>query len=60
MQQYLVVFGATQYFCFIDPSKKSAKDPDYNFEMAQDEIAKASGLIAADTKNMTKGKNLNQ
>ena len=50
-----VVFGASQFFIFIDPAKKSAKDPYYNFESLQDEIAKASGLVA-DTKNMTKGK----
>ena len=38
----------------MDPSKKSAKDPFITFEMAQDEIAKESGLMA-NTKNMSKG-----
>ena len=41
---------------FIDPSKATPKDTIYTFEMAQDEIAKASGIISNDSKaNMTQG-----
>ncbi|CAF0775133.1 unnamed protein product [Brachionus calyciflorus] len=43
-----LVFGASQYYMFIDPSKATPKDINYTFEMAQDEIAKASGLISSD------------
>jgi kinesin family protein 1 len=49
-----LLFGASQYYVFVDPSKKTAKDPDYTFETMQDEIARASGLISKDAKqNMT-------
>jgi hypothetical protein len=48
-----LVFGASQYFVFIEPSKSTPKDPSYTFEMAQDEIARASGIVSKDTKNMS-------
>ncbi len=41
---FRLVFGASQYFVFIDPSKVSAKDPFFSFESIQDEIANNSGL----------------
>ena len=41
-----LVFGASQYFVFMDPSKRTAKDPFITFEMAQDEMAKEAGLLA--------------
>lgn len=51
-----IVFGASQYYMFIDPSKATPKDTIFTFEMAQDEIAKASGIISNDSKaNMTQG-----
>lgn len=50
------VFGASQYYMFIDPSKATPTDTNFTFEMAQDEIAKASGLISNENKaNMTQG-----
>ncbi|XP_050405632.1 kinesin-like protein KIF28P isoform X1 [Patella vulgata] len=40
-----LIFGTTQYFVFVNPKDKSAKDaPVVNFEMAQEEIAKKSGF----------------
>jgi hypothetical protein len=51
-----LVFGASQYYAFVDPSKSNPKDVVYTFEMAQDEIASASGLISQDAKkNMSPG-----
>ncbi len=51
-----LVFGASQYYTFIDPSKSSPKDNIFTFEMAQDEIANASGMVSKDDKkNMTQG-----
>ena len=47
------MFGSSQYYVFIDPSKATAKDINYTFEMAQDEIAKATGIVSKDTKNMS-------
>jgi hypothetical protein len=50
-----LLFGALQYYVFVEPSKMKPNDPYYTFEAMQDEIAKASGIIAKDTKNMTQG-----
>ena len=50
-----LLFGTSQYYLFVLPSKASAKDPYYTFEMMQDEIAKAAGMLSKDTKNMTSG-----
>ena len=51
-----LVFGASQYYSFIDPSKSNPKDNLFTFEMAQDEIAEKRGLISKDDrKNMTQG-----
>lgn len=47
------LFGAAQYYVFIDPAKVTPKDPYYTFEGMQDEIAKASGAMSKDNKNMT-------
>jgi hypothetical protein len=52
-----LVFGASQYYAFIDPSKSNGKDNVFTFEMAQDEIAEKRGLISKDNReNMTQGK----
>ena len=51
-----LLFGALQYYVFIEPSKMKANDPYYTFEAMQDEIAKASGIIGKDTKNMSQGR----
>lgn len=48
-----ILFGSSQYYVFIDPSKASSKDPNITFETMQDEIAGASGLISRDNSNMT-------
>lgn len=48
-----ILFGSSQYYVFIDPSKASSKDPKVSFETMQDEIAGASGLISKDNSNMT-------
>lgn len=48
-----LVFGCSQYYLFINPSKASDKDPEVTFDTAQEEIGKASGTLAKDTKNMT-------
>jgi len=40
-----IVFGSTQYYLFIDPASATAKDVDWTFEMAQDEIGKQTGVI---------------
>jgi hypothetical protein len=53
---YRLVFGATQYFLFIEPAKKTPNDPFVTFEMTQDEIAKESGLLG-NTKDMSRGIN---
>ena len=51
-----LVFGASQYYTFIDPSKSNPKDNIFTFEMAQDEISNASGMVSKDDKkNMTQG-----
>ena len=50
-----LVFGASQYFVFIEPSKSKATDQVFSFEQAQDEIGKASGVMSKDTRNMTQG-----
>lgn len=51
-----IVFGTSQYYVFIDPAKITPKDVAFTFEMAQDEIAKASGLISSENKaNLTSG-----
>ena len=51
-----LVFGCSQYYLFVNPAKASDKDQQYTFEMAQDEIGKASGTLVKDTKNMSQGK----
>ncbi|CAF0775063.1 unnamed protein product [Brachionus calyciflorus] len=48
-----LLFGTSQYYIFIEPSKATPKDPQATFESMQDEIAKAAGLISKDNKNMT-------
>ena len=51
-----LVFGASQYYAFVDPSKATAKDNVFTFEQAQDEIANARGMPSNDDKkNMTQG-----
>ena len=50
-----LLFGASQYYLFANPSKATPKDPYCTFEMMQEEIAKASGLMTKDNKNMTQG-----
>lgn len=51
-----LLFGASQYYCFIDPSKSNPNDIIYSFEMVQDEIAKKSGLISDENKlNLNQG-----
>ena len=50
-----LLFGTSQYFLISIPSKAKPDDPYYTFEMMQDEIGKASGLISKDTKNMSSG-----
>ena len=50
-----LLFGASQYYLFADPSKAKPNEPYWTFEGMQDEIAKASGIISKDTKNMTQG-----
>jgi hypothetical protein len=51
-----ILFGARQFYQFVDPSKASPKDVYFTFEMFQDEIAKASGLITASSRaKMTPG-----
>jgi len=49
-----LVFGASQYYLFINPAKASSTDPQYTFEDAQNEIGKATGVISS-SKNMTQG-----
>ncbi len=51
-----LVFGCSQYYLFVNPSKASDKDQQFTFEMAQDEIGRAAGTLVKDTKNMTQGK----
>lgn len=48
-----IAFGCSQYYLFIVPSKASDKDPKISFESAQEEIGKASGTLAKDTRNMS-------
>lgn len=43
-----IVFGSTQYYLFVDPTKATAKDPVHSFETAQEEIGKYSGVIPSD------------
>lgn len=50
-----LLFGLSQYYLFIDPAKAGQKDPDYQFEAMQDEIAKASGITRTSTKNLSQG-----
>lgn len=53
-----LVFGAAQFYLFIDPAKATPKDTNYTYEMMQDEIAQASGLISKESKaNMSQGDN---
>lgn len=49
-----LVFGTSQYFVFVDPAKKSAKDPFITFEVAQEEVAKEAGLLG-NKNNMSQG-----
>ncbi len=51
------MFGASQYYLFADSSKMKQNEQYWTFESMQDEIAKASGIISKDTKNMTQGTN---
>lgn len=50
-----LLFGSSQYYLFINPSKASPTDPDYQFETMQDEIAKASGISRSSTQNLSPG-----
>jgi hypothetical protein len=45
-----LLFGSSQYYTFINPSKAAANDKPFTFEMAQEEIAKAAGLISSENK----------
>ena len=47
-----LLFGTLHYYIFIIPSQET-QDVPYTFEMMQEEIAKATGLITEDLKNMT-------
>ncbi len=51
-----LLFGASQFYIFADPSKAKPTDAYWTFESMQDEIAKASGVISKDNKNMSPGK----
>lgn len=53
------LFGASQYYIFVDPSKATPKDTDYTFEMLQDEIATVAGIARTSTQNWTPGKEHN-
>ncbi len=46
-----LLFGSSQYYLFINPSKATLKDQDYNFEAMQDEISKASGVARTAIQN---------
>lgn len=48
-----LVFGCSQFYLFVNPAEITDKDTRYSFEMAQEEIGKASGTFVKDTKNMT-------
>jgi hypothetical protein len=50
-----LVFGCSQYYSFINPTKAAPTDVHFTFEMTQDEIGQASGQLIKDTKNMTQG-----
>jgi len=51
-----LLFGSSQFYVFVIPSKAKPNDPYYTFETMQDEIAQASGLLNSDNKvNMTQG-----
>jgi kinesin family protein 1 len=48
-----LLFGTSQYYLFVIPSKATPQDQYYTFESMQDEIGKAAGLMTKDNKNMT-------
>ena len=51
-----LLFGASQYYVFNEPSKAKSTDPYISFETMQDEIANASGFTSKEArKNMTPG-----
>ncbi len=50
-----MVFGTSQYFVYVDPAKKTPKDPEVTFESIQDEIGKATGVIVTETENLSGG-----
>lgn len=45
-----LLFGASQYYIFVDPSKAKSTDPFVSFEMMQDEIAQNQGMISKENK----------
>ena len=45
------LFGTSQYYIFVDPTKATPKDTNYTFEMLQDEIATTSGIARTSTQN---------
>ena len=47
-----LLFGSSQYYVFIDPSKKKDGEEIPTFEKMQDEIAKAAGYVNTD-KNLS-------
>ena len=51
-----LLFGSSQYYLFIIPSKATLKDTDYQFEAMQDEITKASGVARTATQNWSPGR----
>jgi hypothetical protein len=48
-----LLFGTSQYYLFVLPNEAKPNDPYYTYEMMQDEIVKAAGLINKDTSNMS-------
>jgi hypothetical protein len=50
-----LVFGTSQYYLFAVPAVAKGTDPYYTFEMMQDEIGRASGMIGQNNNNMTQG-----
>ena len=51
-----LLFGTSQYYTFVIPSKARTNDPFITFEMMQDEIAQNRGIVTKETKsNMSKG-----
>ena len=50
-----LLFGSSQFFVFIDPTKKKENDQIATYETIQDEIAKEAGIYNYNT-NMSQGR----